>query len=173
MMPPPRTPRPPQKSRSRAPSSKAARNSEADARLHVLRTPILPDRIRRIAGQGFSFIPHRFLRDGFLQFLSRDELALYLFLVLAGNRDGVSFYRYDAICSVLSATLDDFIQARNRLIEKDLIAFDGSRFQVLSLPQGRAQPPAKPLRSKADFEQRDPATIRAIIRDVLDPPDLP
>lgn len=143
---------------------------EDDQRLQALRAPIVPDRVRRIGGQGFSFIPHRFLRDGFLASLSRDELALYLFLVLAGNRHGVSFYRYDAICSALSATLDDFILARNQLIEKDLVAFDGSRFQVLSLPHGRVQPKAHPLRSKADLEQSDPSTIRALLRDALDPP---
>jgi len=103
-------------------------------RLETLRAPIVPERTRRIAGQSFSFLPHRFLRDGFLSTLSRDELALYLFLVLAGNRDGVSFYRYDAICSTLQMILDDYLAARNALINKDLIAFDGTRFQVLSLP---------------------------------------
>jgi hypothetical protein len=141
-----------------------------DERLQVLRAPIVPDRIRRIDGKGFSFVPHRFLRDGFLAALSRDELALYLFLVLAGNRDGVSFYGYDAICSTLSATLDDFIQARNGLINKDLVAFDGKRFQVLSLPEGQAQHASRPLRSQADFEDHDPATIRALILDPLEPP---
>ena len=41
-----------------------------------------PDRIRHIQG-GFSFIPHRFLTDGFLASLSQIEILLYLFLVLA------------------------------------------------------------------------------------------
>ena len=31
-------------------------------------------------------------------------------------------------------TLDQYISARNGLIEKDLIAFDGTVFQVLELP---------------------------------------
>jgi DNA-binding Xre family transcriptional regulator len=30
-------------------------------------------------------------------------------LVLAGNRDGVSFYGYDAICTLLDCTLDDYL----------------------------------------------------------------
>ena len=34
-----------------------------------------PDRIRQIRG-GFSFIPHRFLTDGFLRSLSPQELLL-------------------------------------------------------------------------------------------------
>lgn len=135
------------------------------SRLDALRAPILPQRVRRPGGQGFSFIPFRFLRDGFLSALDRDELALYLFLVLAGNRDGVSFYGYDAICSTLRLTLDDYIAARNGLVHKDLIAFDGHRYQVLSLPDKRiTKGPRPPLVTADDFERADPATIRQIFR---------
>ena len=64
-----------------------------------------PDRIRRIQG-GFSFIPHRFLTDGFLASLSQTEILLYLFLILASDRNGLSFYSYDPICTLLQITLD-------------------------------------------------------------------
>ena len=93
-----------------------------------------PQRVRRIDG-GFSFIPHRFLTDGFLASLNQEEVLLYLFLVLASDRHGLSFYAYDAICSLLQLTVDEYIEARNALIEKDLIAFDGTLFQVLDLPR--------------------------------------
>jgi hypothetical protein len=92
-----------------------------------------PDRIRRIHG-GFSFIPHRFLCDGFFASLQQKELLLYLFLVLASDRHGLSFYSYDSICTLLQMQLDQYINARNGLIDKDLIAFDGTVFQVLELP---------------------------------------
>ena len=130
-----------------------------------LRAPILCDRVRQIAADGFGFLPHRFLTDGFLCSLHPDELALYVFLVLAANRSGVSFYGYDAICSALGFHLDRYLQARNALIAQDLIAFDGRRFQVLSLPE-RPVPtsPPTPLQDQADFEQHDPATIRSLIR---------
>jgi len=91
------------------------------------------DRIRRIHG-GFSFIPHRFLTDGFLMSLNQKELLLYFFLVLVSDRYGVSFYAYDSICSLLQLALDDYLKARDGLIKKDLIAFDGTLFQVLALP---------------------------------------
>jgi hypothetical protein len=136
---------------------------------HPLRVPLVPERVRRIAGQGFGFIPHRFLRDGFLSSLERDELALYLFLVLVANRDGVSFYGYDAICELLRMPAECYLEARNRLIDQDLIAFDGTRFQVLSLPdKPHPSPPRCPLESEKDFEERDPATIRALIRESFD-----
>ena len=93
-----------------------------------------PDRVRRIQG-GFSFIPHRFLTDGFLASLDQPEILLYLFLVLASDRNGLSFYSYDAICTLLQITMDDYIEARDGLIKKNLVVFDGTLFQVLDLPE--------------------------------------
>lgn len=105
------------------------------------RTPPRPDRVRRIEG-GFAFVPNRFLRDGFFAQLSALDRSLYLFLVLAADRNGVSFYGLDRIGSLLEVPLDDVLDARDRLIDRDLIAFDGTRFQVLSLPQKPVVPPA-------------------------------
>lgn len=102
---------------------------------------LAPERIRRING-GFSFIPHRFLTGGFFSALDPGQLLLYFFLVLAGDRNGLSFYSYDAICNLLQMSVDQYIQARNALIKKDLIAFDGTLFQVLDLPE--APPASKP-----------------------------
>ena len=115
------------------------------------------ERIRRIDG-GFSFIPHRFLTDGFLASLEQKEILLYLFLVLASDRHGLSFYSYDSICSLLQLTLDQYIGARDGLIEKDLIAFDGTIFQVLSLP-------CQPVQGSGQKE--DPAAIVQLIRQSL------
>lgn len=61
-------------------------------------------------------------------------MLFYLFLVLASDRHGLSFYSYDKICTLLQMDLDQYIRARNGLIDKDLIAFDGTVFQVLDLP---------------------------------------
>ena len=91
-------------------------------------------RVRQING-GFSFIPHRFLADGFLASLDQKELLLYLFLILASDRFGLSFYSYDTICTLLELSLDEYIASRNSLMDKDLIAFDGTLFQVLDLPE--------------------------------------
>jgi hypothetical protein len=99
-----------------------------------------PDRIRHIKG-GFSFIPHRFLTDGFLDSLSPPELLLNTFLILAADRYGLSYYSYDRICLLLHVSVEQYIQARDGLIKKDLIAFDGTLFQVLELP-------ATPIKAK-------------------------
>lgn len=126
--------------------------------------PIIAERVRSIGTQGFSFMPNRFLQGGFFAALNADELLLYFLLVLVGDRRGISFYGHDSLCSLLKMPLERYVNARHGLIEKDLIAFDGARFQVLELP---AVPPpaAPPLRTPEDFERDDPATIRELIRD--------
>ena len=108
-------------------------------------TPVpRPDRVRRITGS-FSWIDHRFIRDGHLEKLTRDEIALYTFLVVVGNRDGVSFYRMEKICELLAyMEWGAFQAARDRLIALGLIAFrpfsphePNGFYQVLSLaPEG-------------------------------------
>jgi hypothetical protein len=128
----------------------------------------VPSRVRRIDGQTFAFIQHRFLRDGFFSSLTDEERSLYFFLVLAGDRNGVSFYAYDRLCSILEVTLDRYIEARNALITKDLIAFDGSRFQVLSLPPMPVQAMSKPLTNFSELLDDDPATIRQSILNALE-----
>jgi len=113
----------------------------------VYKKVINPDRIRRIDG-GFSFIPHRFLTEGFLGSLTQRELLLYFFLILASDRYGLSFYSYDVICSYLELCVDAYIEARDGLIKKDLVTFDGTLFQVLNLPES----PVKPSPTKAELD---------------------
>jgi len=121
---------------------------------------LCPDRVRKITGT-FSFIEHRFLREGFFHSLTHQELLLYLFLVLVSDRSGLSFYSYDKISTLLRISVDEFILARNGLMEKDLLAFDGRTFQVLSLPPHAPKP--TPLKGRKEMEEKDPATIHQLI----------
>lgn len=129
-------------------------------------SPILAERVRRIAG-GFSFVPHRFLLDGFLGSLTLPELGLYFLLIVAGDRNGVSFYGVQSICNLLCIDREGYLLARNGLISKDLIAFDGRRYQVLSLPQKPRIAVPGPLTSKDDYAEHDPTTIRSLIEKSL------
>jgi len=122
---------------------------------------LCPERVRKIAGS-FAFIEHRFLSDGFFASLGHHEVLLYAFLVLAADRYGISFYGYDRICAVLRFTVEDYIEARNQLIEKDLLAFDGTLFQLLSLPEKPVLNQAALLKTADDMERSDPATIHQI-----------
>jgi hypothetical protein len=132
----------------------------------IEKQPLCPDRQRQLTGS-FAFIEHRFLRDGFWSSLNQHECLLYVFLVLVADRHGLSYYGYDKICTLLRCTLDDYLLARNGLIAKDLIAFDGHLFQVLSLPDKPVGVSASSLRTPEHMQQSDPATIRQIIRQSL------
>ena len=124
-----------------------------------------PNRRRRING-GFSFIPHRFLTDGFLSSLTQKEILLYFFLILASDRYGLSFYSYDVICSYLELCVDEYEEARDGLLDKDLIAFDGTLFQVLDLPESPVQtPPRKAVMDS--FSRGDRPGIQALIQQSL------
>jgi hypothetical protein len=135
------------------------------ARKLIKKKLLRADRVRKITG-GFSFIPHRFLTEGFLSALSQKELLLYFFLVLVSDRDGLSFYAYDVICSLLEMSLDEYIEARDGLIKKDLIAFDGTLFQVLDLPQHPVKGLPKEVVSRTGLGE-DRTGIAALIRQSL------
>lgn len=106
-------------------------------------TPITPDpaRVRRIQGS-FAWIDHRLVRGGHLDRMTLCDLGVYVFLVLAADRHGVSFYRKDIISKKLGIDWGEFEESKARLLERGFIAFrpfwpgDGDGFyQVLPLPQ--------------------------------------
>jgi hypothetical protein len=82
-----------------------------------------PQRVRRI-DKSFAWIDHRLLRNGYLAVMGHHDQALYLFLVLAADRHGVSFYRKEKICDAVGLSFGDFEVARDRLIDFGLIAFE-------------------------------------------------
>ncbi len=92
------------------------------------------DRIRQ-PGKRFSFIPHRFLLNGFFKSLNPSELLLYFFLTLASDKNGISYYGQKSICAQIHLGKKDYTEALSGLIEKDLVSFDGIFFQVLELPE--------------------------------------
>jgi len=55
------------------------------------------------------------------------------------------------------------VDARNSLIDKDLIAFNGHTFQVLSLPEKPVLTDLPSLNTKDDMRRHDPATVRKMI----------
>ena len=132
------------------------------------KTLILPER-RRVLTPPFAWVDRRLLFHGFLSQLTHPEILLYFFLVLVADRDGLSFYNYDKICQHLQLEVDDYIQARNGLLRKQLIAFDGNRFQLLTLPQVSAPPTPPPKRLTRD--EKDAQALAAIFSRLAQHPD--
>ena len=120
----------------------------------VAKSIIIPE-LKRVLKPPFAWIDRRFLFNGFLADLSPQENLLYFFLVLVADRDGLSFYSYDKISQLLKLDVDDYVQARNSLIEKKLIALDNCLFQVLTLPEREKQVKLKQVQARSkesDFQ---------------------
>ena len=81
-----------------------------------------PQRVRRIE-KSFAWIDHRLLRHGYLSVMSHQDQALYLFLALAADRHGISFYRKEKVCDIVGLDWMAFEVARARLMGLKLLAF--------------------------------------------------
>lgn len=101
-----------------------------------------PSRVRKIEGS-FSWIDHRFITAGFLRELSTVEILLYFFLVAVSDRNGISFYHDDRICSLLKIDLCCLAEARESLIIRSLLAYEQPIYQILSLPPHPLTLPSK------------------------------
>ena len=109
---------------------------------------LISSRVRKIQGS-FSWIDHRFITGGFLRDLSAVEILLYFFLVTVSDRNGISFYHDDKICSLIKIGLVSLGEARDVLISKSLLAYQYPIYQVLSLPP---QPITSIAREEITFE---------------------
>lgn len=95
---------------------------------------IVDDRIRNIRQCTFGWIDHNLLHHGLVKQLAPESLLLYFFLCLVADRQGLSYYDYEKICSLLKIDLEQYLGARGQLMAQSLIAFEQPVFQVLSLP---------------------------------------
>jgi hypothetical protein len=132
----------------------------------IVKRTLYSERVRKINGS-FAFIEHRFLRNGFWKTLSHHELLLYIFLVLVSDRRGLSYYYYDKICNILKINVNEYIAARNALIKKDLIGFDGRLFQVLSLPEHPVFFKAETIGDKRQTAPKSLVAIGEILHEIL------
>jgi hypothetical protein len=109
---------------------------------------LVPQRLRNVP-RSFAWIDHRLRSEAFLPRLLPEDLALYLFLVLAADQRGLSCWRLDRIARDLASfDLRALAKARARLAELDVIAYrpwrSGERdgcYQVLSVPRSPQMSP--------------------------------
>lgn len=96
--------------------------------------PVDPTRVRTRPAH-FAWIDHR-LRDR-RRDLSLEAIALLLFLPLAADRTGCSFWAAATIAKKLGLREGDVIQARSRLVAKGLLASRSPLSQLLPLEDPR------------------------------------
>jgi len=98
---------------------------------------LVPNRLRRPPATGWSWTDGRFVREH-MAHLSREAVLLYFFLAAVADKHGLSFYGDGTLATLLRMTLPALIQARDELLNRDLIAHEGRLTQVLSLlPPGQ------------------------------------
>ena len=94
---------------------------------------LVAERLRRPPPTGWSWLDRRFLREHG-DYLSREAVLLYLFLVAVADRHGLSFYSDPTLTCRLRLAQPALEKAREELLDRDLIAHQLPLVQVLSLP---------------------------------------
>lgn len=94
---------------------------------------ICPQRLRKVPSQ-FSWVDQRLLREDHMLLCDTKSLAMYLFLIVVSDSEGLSYYKDSTICKYIKINLADIVEARNILIRADLIAYKNPLYQVLEIP---------------------------------------
>jgi hypothetical protein len=111
----------------------------------IVKHVILPNRLRKVP-RSFSWIDHRLISDGYIERLNHGSAALYLFLVCAGDENGLSYYGDKSIMEKLSIDGLTLEQARSELIRIGLVAWQKPIYQVLCLePADKARASGSPI----------------------------
>ena len=91
-----------------------------------------PRRVRRVPRQ-FSWVDQQLLKERYLERCSAAAWGLYLFLVVVGDSQGLSYYSDAVTCRFLSITPDVLAKLRQQLLAINMIAYKKPLYQVLSL----------------------------------------
>jgi len=81
---------------------------------------IAANRKRKISGS-FGWMEHRFIREGYIKVLTKQEILLYFFLALVSDKNGISFYGADRAMSLLQLEEFAYFGALSGLEQKDFI----------------------------------------------------
>jgi hypothetical protein len=126
------------------------------SRMH--KHPISPAKLRRVPQQ-FSWVDQRLVRERYIDQLSHEACALYLFLVTVADAQGLSYYADPSVCQRLSLTGPALHQARQVLITRGLVTYQRPLYQVLALD---AAPHEAPLRASTDAVDDAPVDMKAV-----------
>lgn len=122
----------------------------------VNKVPLCPDKIRRVPEQ-FSWVDHRLVRERYIDSLSNEAAALYLFLVTVSDVRGLSYYGDATLQKRLGMDAHRLAAARGVLVQQGLVAFSKPLYQVLALDYRR-----EPVATTGE-----PCSIGQILRQVM------
>ncbi len=123
---------------------------------------LMPARVRRVPHQ-FSWLDQRLVHEHYLERCGLAAWSLYLFLVIVGDAQGLSYYADASVAKRLAVDGATPERARLELLREQLIAYEPPLYQVLAL--GR---PPSPQTAKAaclsSTPSSEPIAIQAHIR---------
>jgi hypothetical protein len=135
------------------------------------------------SARSYSIVDHALYHGGYLHRLRHEAMALYLFLVVVGDRDGRSFYGEATLGEILRLGPAALAGARAALLREELIDFRKPYWWVRSLSRPTAPAPPRSVAqrpspsSAAEREAQPPAaaeelvdreTARRRLRDIRD-----
>ena len=111
----------------------------------IIKRLLRPDRVRQVP-ESFSWVDHRLVRQNCLARCDCHAWALYFFITVVGDVQGLSFYCDASIGRHLKLNLAQVAAARQQLLAAGLIAYQKPIYQVLALPQapGASRPIFRP-----------------------------
>lgn len=89
--------------------------------------------------KSYGIVDRRLLFDRYLNRMSHKGMALYLFLILAADREGRSFYSDRSIEEILRMSSSDLAEAGTELVEAGLVDYRRPYFWVKTLSTPRSQ----------------------------------
>jgi hypothetical protein len=124
--------------------------------------PISLAKLRQVPQQ-FSWVDQRLVREHYIDQLSHEACALYLFLLTVADAQGLSFYSERSLCQRLSMTPAVLRQARLALIACALVAYQSPLYQVLALDRDAMRPAAEHPTLSGDDE---PVDLKAVFKQI-------
>lgn len=94
--------------------------------------PLSLAKLRQVPRQ-FSWVDQRLVRERYIDRLSHEACALYLFLLTVADAQGLSYYAERSLCQRLSMSEAQLRQARQLLTRQGLLAYRRPLYQVLAL----------------------------------------
>lgn len=122
----------------------------------IPKRPLCAAKLRRVPRQ-FSWIDQRLVRERYIDQLSHQACALYLFLLTVADAQGLSFYADRSLCQRLTLTPNELHQARAHLIRQGLVAYQSPLYQVLTLDNDLASA----IDDAASPDDLDPVEVKA------------
>ena len=109
--------------------------------------------------KSYTIVDHELLHGGYLQRLSHQALALYLFYAVVGDSSGKSFYAADTVTKILRLDSREFFSAKRELVASGLIECDQRNTWLKNL-SGNAdeRPPERDANKGAN--RKDPLPAR-------------